>query len=276
MTYNPSAIAKTLLRALVLALYALVALSLFYKGLMNPDTRDPALVGFAAALCLPLGYELARRGADPDQLIQWVGGPFLGFCLLILGWHVLLPPPPPPSGALLPAGEPSPATTCGARPGELVMAFGTDRVIGSGNGPFTPFASASCTGPRLTRTARGLMVDAFGYDWYNDISYGVRDNAVTDLWAPGLHARRPDPHTFVVLDRFEHEVLYVHYLNRDAVRIRGRFLCGEEPQSVITDDHILVGGVRISGVIFGQHATAGHVCARLTPAMPYGVQILAR
>jgi hypothetical protein len=276
MTYDIPKTARAVLRAIGIALYVLVALSVFYKGLTNPDTSDPALVGFVAALCLPLGLELSRRGADPDQLIQWVGGPFLGFCLLMLGWHFLVPPPPPPTGALRPAGEPSPATTCAARPGELVMAFGSDRVIGRGNGPFAPFASATCTGPLVTRTQQGLMVSAFGYDWYNDIAYGIRDNRIADLWAPGMHARRPDPHTIVVLDRFEHEVLYIRYLNRDAVRIRGRFLCGEEPQSVITDERILVGGVRISGVMFGQHVTAGHVCARLTPDMPYGVQILGR
>ncbi|MDB5740163.1 MAG: hypothetical protein JWP16_1203 [Alphaproteobacteria bacterium] len=276
MIYHVPKTAKTVLRMIGIALYALVALSIFYKGVVNPDTRDPALVGIVAALCLPFGLELSRRGADPDQLIQRVGGPFLGFCLVMLGWHVLVPPPLPPTGALLPAGEPMPAMTCAARPGDLVMAFGSDRVIGSGDGPFTPFASASCPGPRMARTRQGLVVSAFGYDWYNDIAYGIRDNAVTDLWAPGLHARRPDPHTILVLDRFEHEVLYIRYLNRDAVRIRGRFLCGEEAQSVITDDRILVGGVRISGVMFGQHATAGHVCARLTPGMPYGVQILSR
>jgi hypothetical protein len=276
MTYDVPKTARAVLRAIGIALYVLVALSIFTKGLANPDTRDPALAGLVAALCLPLGLELSRRGADPDQLIQRVGGPFLGFCLLMLGWHFLVPPPPPPSGALVPAGEPSPATTCAARPGELVMAFGSDRVIGTGNGPFAPFASATCTGPLLTRTRQGLMISAFGYDWYNDIAYGIRDNAVADLWAPGMHARRPDSHTILVLDRFEHEVLYIRYLNRGAVRIRGRFLCGEAPQSVITDDRILVGGVRISGVMFGQHATAGHVCARLAPGMPYGVQILGR
>jgi hypothetical protein len=276
MTYNVPKTANAVLRAIGIALYVLVALSMFYKGVMNPDTSDPGLVGLVAALCLPLGLELSRRGADPDQLIQRVGGPFLGFCLVMLGWHFLVPPPPTPSGALRPADEPSPSTTCAAQPGDLVMAFGSDRVIGRGNGPFTPFASASCSGPRITRTARGLMVNAFGYDWYNDIAYGIRDNAITDLWAPGLHARRPDPHTILVLDRFEHEVLYIRYLNRDAVRIRGRFLCGEEAQSVIADNRILVGGVRISGVMFGQHVTAGHVCTRLTPDMPYGIQISGR
>jgi hypothetical protein len=276
MTYDIPKAAKALLRLAGLVLYVLVAFSVFAKGLANPDTSDPALVGFVAALCLPLGLELSRRGADPDQLIQRVGGPFLGFCLLMLGWHFLVPRAPAPTGALLPAGEPSPATTCAARPGDLVMAFGSDRVIAAGNGPFTPFVSATCNGPQLTRTPRGLMVSAFGYDWYNDIAYGIRDNRIGDLWAPGMHARRPDPHTIVLLDRFEHEILYVRYLNRDAVRIRGRFLCGEEPQSVISDDRILVGGVRISGVMFGQHATVGHVCARLTPGMPYGVQISGR
>jgi hypothetical protein len=42
---------------------------------------------------------------------------------------------------------------------------------------------------------------------------------------------------------------------------------------VIHDRVILVGGVRISGVMFGQHPTAGRKCARLTPGQDRGIRI---
>ena len=79
---------------------------------------------------------------------------------------------------------------------------------------------------------------------------------------------RPDAHTLVILDRFDKEVLYIRYLNPNAVRIRGRFLCGESPQAVIRDDTILVGGFRIGGVFFRQRQTKGHVCAAIKAGTP--------
>ncbi|HKY19150.1 MAG TPA: hypothetical protein VJL82_09470 [Rhizomicrobium sp.] len=90
-----------------------------------------------------------------------------------------------------------------------------------------------------------------------------------------LRPFRPDPHSIVVLDRFDKEVLYVRYLNPNAVRIRGRFLCGTAPQAVIRDDVIWVGGVRIGGVFLGQRPAAGHVCATVEAGVP-GIAITAR
>ena len=81
--------------------------------------------------------------------------------------------------------------------------------------------------------------------------------------------------TFVLLDRFDKEVLYVRYLNSHAVRIRGRFLCGSAPQAVIRDDAVLVGGVRIGGVFVGQHVGKGHVCATIKAGAP-GIAVIAR
>ena len=88
----------------------------------------------------------------------------------------------------------------------------------------------------------------------------------------GLRALRPDRSTFLLLDRFDKEVLYVRYLNRNAVRIRGRFICGQAPQAIIRDDTILTGGVRIRGVFVGQRLAKGNRCATIKGG-EYGIAI---
>lgn len=263
-------------RLLKLALFLAFVVALFARGVSIPTTRDASLLAIGYALVLAVGYELSARGLEFDRVVRIVGGLAVALGLAWSVWHFLVPSPREPDGALLPANEPTPASLCRAVPGEMVVAFGTNRVMVQGSGSFTPFYAGSCPGPMLTRTTRGLMVTAFGYTWTEDIAYGIRDNRLQTEPLPGLHFRRPDPHTLVLVDRFEQEIVYVRYLNRNAVRLRGRFLCGEEPQTVIAQDQVLVDGFRIGGVMFGQHRTAGHVCARLKPGMTYGMQILWR
>jgi hypothetical protein len=115
----------------------------------------------------------------------------------------------------------------------------------------------------LRRVGQGLMVKAFFYDFNGDVAFSVNDNVYEPTMPLALRPFRPDPHTIVVLDRFDQEVLFVRYLNPHAVRIRGRFLCGEAPQAIIHDDAIMVGGVRIGGVFLRYHFAKDHVCARI-------------
>jgi hypothetical protein len=176
---------------------------------------------------------------------------------------------------MIPAGEPSPSLSCREKPGpdDLVMAFGTNRIIGRGRGPFSPIQATDCPTVKLIMRDGGLIVEAFGTDSNNDIAYGVRDNRLVKSYVPALHARRPDRSSFVLLDRFDQEVIYVRYLNRNAVRIRGRFLCGANPQVVIHDAYTLVGGFRMAGGMIGQRKTRGHVCASMKSGDPYGIHI---
>ena len=107
------------------------------------------------------------------------------------------------------------------------------------------------------------MVRAFFYDWTDDIAMNVMDNMFEANMPVSARFFRPDPHTLVVLDRYDAEILYVRYLNPGAVRIRGRFLCAEQPQAVIGDAGILTGGVRIQGAYLHTHVAPGHACARI-------------
>jgi hypothetical protein len=244
----------------------------FFSGGYLIAMRGSAVVALATVFSILAAYELTIREVPQG----WV----LAAVLLILGsigggYLVWLHfQPPEPTGPLIAANDPTPPLGCSQAPGphDLLMVFGTDRVIGKGAGPFVPLVVDDCVVMSLARKKEGLMVRAFGYDFNNDIAFRVMDNIYEPSMPLQLQAFRPDPATFLLLDRFDTEVLYVRYLNRNAVRIRGRFLCGAKPQAIVADKVILVGGVRINGVFLGQRPTRGHVCARIQ-AGSYGIAI---
>lgn len=259
---------QTLLR---IGFTALLVLG-FFSGSSFLSFGLAAVLGTSCALALLLGYELAIRDVSAARI---AGGTFglIGTALVAYGSY-LATRPPVPSGPLLPASEPTPGASCVERlgPQGLVMAFGTDRAVGTGSGPFQPITVGDCTVMALRRVGQGLMIKAFFYDFNGDVAFSVNDNVYEPTLPLQLRQFRPDPHTYVILDRFDKEVLYVRFLNPNAVRIRGRFLCGEAPQAVIRDDVILVGGFRIGGVFFRQHTAKGHVCAAIRRGDP-GVAI---
>jgi hypothetical protein len=237
---------------------------------------QPAVVlAFATMLGMLVAFELLLRNAPQG----WVLGSMLLIDLLVGGsyllWRALQPPAP--TGPLIAANDPSPPRICEEKPGpdDLLMAFGTNRVLGKGPGPFTPLLVDECAVLKLLRRDGGLIVQSFGYAWTGDIAFHVMNNVYEPDSALKLRALRPDRSTFLLLDRFDKEVLYVRYLNRNAVRIRGRFLCGEAPQAVIGDDTILVGGIRLNGVFIGQRRAKGHRCATIK-AGGYGIAIKGR
>lgn len=249
----------------------------FTAGGFSPAVRMPVVLAVATVFGMLVTYELYIR--DVPQ--GWVLAVLLTIQGTALGGYAvwLHLQPPPPTGALLPAGDPSPESRCPEKPGprDLLVAFGTDRVVARGDGPVTPIHVADCPALSLKRgKVGGLMVNASFYDWNNDIAFRIADNVYEPFAPLQLYAWRPDRSTLIVLDRFEKEVLYVRYLNPHAVRIRGRFLCGEAPQAVIHDNQILVGGVRMGGVFIGQRRTMGHVCATVSARNPDGITILGQ
>ena len=247
----------------------------FLSGGPLLSLRWPVVLGVATALSLLTAHELILRDVGPG----WVLASVLAIQASLGGGYLiwLYLQPPEPTGPLIAADEPSPPWRCKEEPDphDLQILFGTDRVLGKGAGPFMPLLVDDCVVLTLYRRDNGLMVRAFGYDWSNSIAFRVMDNVYEPALPLQVRAFRPDRSTFVLLDRFDKEVLYVRYLNPAAVRIRGRFLCGEAPQAVIHDDVIQVGGLRIGVAFFGQRPTKGHVCASIK-AGGYGIAIKGR
>jgi len=257
----------TALRAIV----CVFVLWAFLSGGVLFPLKPVVVVAAATGLGMLVAFELLIR--DVSQ--GWVLGSMLLVDLTVGGSYLLWRQvaPPVPTGPLIAAGDPTPVG-CGDKPkaDELLMAFGTDRVLGKGPGPFAPLLVDDCVVLKLFRRDGGLMIQAFGYTYTDDIAFHVIDNVYEPDSALKLRALRPDRSTFMVLDRFDKEVLYVRYLNPHAVRIRGRFLCGPAPQAVVRDDAIWVGGVRINGVFVGQQAAKGHLCAAIK-AGTYGIAV---
>lgn len=245
------------------ALGCVVLAWLFAAGSSILSFNGVTILGITTLLSLLAVYELNIRDRSETWVlctvtaIMLVGGASYGL------WKITRPPLY--TGPLTPADDPSPPMTCKDKAGEgdLVMAFGTDRVIGHGDGPFMPVTVGDCQTVSLRKVKGGLMVRAFFYAWTNDIAMNVMDNRFEANAPVSARFFRPDPHTLVVLDRFDTEILYVRYLNPGAVRIRGRFLCAEQPQAIISDAGILTGGVRLQGTYIGAHVAPGHACARI-------------
>ena len=249
-------------------LFTFLLIWAFFSGSSALSFGFVAVLALVNAFVLLLAYELAIR----DVRSGWIaGGVFALTATSLMGYGVWLATrPPPPTGPLLPASEPTPDARCVEKigPKDLVMAFGTDRAVGMGLGPYAPFKVADCTVMTLHRVGRGLMVRAFFYDFNGDVAFSVMDNVYEPTLPLQLRPFRPDPHTIVILDRFDKEVLYLRYLNPNAVRIRGRFLCGTAPQAIVQDNVTLMGGFRISGAYFGQHIAKGHACAAVKSGAP--------
>jgi hypothetical protein len=247
-----------------LRVVAVVILAWLFAGGTSPLSINPIhFLAVAAGLSLLAVYELNIR----DIGDEWVLATVLGI-LAVAGaafgvWHFTRPLPT--TGALTPANDPTPATTCKqtAGKGDLVMAFGTDRVVGQGDGPFVPVVVDDCQSLSLRRAKGGLMVRAFFYDWTNDIAMNVMDNQFEANMSISARFFRPDAHSLVILDRFDTEILYVRYLNPGAVRILGRFLCADRPQAIISDAGIRTGGMRVQGAYMGTRPEPGHKCARI-------------
>jgi len=256
------------------ALRAIVCVFVFWAflsgGVLFP-LKPVVAAAAATGLGMLVAFELSIRDVSQGRVL----GSMLLVDLAVGGSYLLWRQmaPPVPVGPLVAADDPTPAG-CGDKPkaDQLLMAFGTDRVLGKGPGPFTPLLVDDCVALKLFRRDGGLAIQAFGYTYTDDIAFHVIDNVYEPDSALKLRALRPDRSTFMVLDRFDKEVLYVRYLNPHAVRIRGRFLCGPAPQAVVRDDAIWVGGVRINGVFVGQHMAKGHLCAAIRKGS-YGVTI---
>jgi len=258
-------------RAFFTALRAAACLLLVWAFLSGGSPLSiglPAILAVAMVAALLAVYELSIRGAA----MEWVAGTvFFILCLSGLGYGVWYwTRPPEPTGPLLPANDATPPTTCRdavASRGVVIVAA-ENRLVADGSGPFKALTVDDCPVLQLRRAGRGLMVDATFYDWTDDIAFRVADDIYTPFMPLRLRSFRPDPHTLVILDRFDQEVLYIRFLNPHALRLRGRFLCGEQSQVVIGDRAVLVGGTRIGGVYFGQRRDRRRVCATARTEQP--------
>jgi len=89
-------------------------------------------------------------------------------------------------------------------------------------------------------------VDDFGYDGDGSVIFKISHNRFDLMLGDYLHAHRPDRSTLGIYDQWEKEILYVRFLNPGAIRLRGRFLCGDYPPVTVKSESVTVGHSRFS------------------------------
>jgi hypothetical protein len=235
---------KDMGRRLVLAAICLGVLVYNWNFLAWPMHRVMALLVMSAVFSLAWFYELTMRDAPLGRVLAGVLAIIAGAVILWLGLTLFVHPLPNDSNPLLAAGEALEAQSCAALPRRPMAAVGLDRIASGGRGLFTPFKIAGCAGPSFTFTPKGLVVDEFGYDGDGSVAFKVRHNVFERIQGDYLHMHRPDRSTLGIYDEWENEILYVRYLNSNAIRVRGRFLCGDYPPVTIKDSSVAVGDMR--------------------------------
>ncbi len=89
-------------------------------------------------------------------------------------------------------------------------------------------------------------MDDFGYDGDGSVIFKIRHNLFDLMLGDYLHVHRPDRSTLGIYDQWENEIFYVRYLGPGAVRLRGRFLCGDYPPVTVKNASVTVGYARFS------------------------------
>lgn len=237
---------KDLVRGSVLAAVCLAVLIYDWGFLAWPMHRTMALLVMAAVFSFAWFYERTMRDAPMGQVLAGVLAIMGGMAAVWLGLTLFVLPLPNDSAPLVPAGETLDAQGCASPPGALSVAVGADRIISRSKAAFTPFKVSGCSGPAFTVTPQGLVLDDFGYDGDGSVIFKIRHNVFELMLGDYLHVHRPDPSTLGIYDEWENEILYVRYLNPDAVRLRGRFLCGDTPRVTVKNDSVTVGYTRFS------------------------------
>jgi hypothetical protein len=232
---------KETVRTLVLTGFCLILVAWNWPYVMAASHRTMTLLVLCAVLSGSVFYELTMRNAP----MEWVLAGVLGvIALAASSWialYLFVTSLPNSHTPLVAARQSHTAGGCGASAQTLQIIMGGTNVTGPGNGPFTPFRVGVCSGPFITRTPHGLMVNAFGYDDDGTMIYRIRNNQFERMMGDYLHIHRTDRSTLAIYDKSENEVLYLRYVDPGTVRVRGRFLCNETSPVTVSDDAITIG-----------------------------------
>jgi hypothetical protein len=242
----------------------LVFLALVHKG-FAPPTRLITFMALGAALGLGVLYQFS--GTSVSEV--WTGTTLLAVWLLFtLVYFVARHVDPPMAqiqGPLIAAAAKTPANGCDGTKIDgphLLMLFGSDGVIGRGDGPFTPLHIGTCPVLSFTRRDGGLVVDSFGYDSDGNVIYRIRKNDFGMILRGFLRADRADSGTLRIVDEQGREQLAIRYLNRDTVKVTGTLQCGDTRPVVISDTGVTVGKTRMTG----------HSCHAIETGTAYGIR----
>ncbi len=203
-----------------------------------------------------------------SQSVFWIPG------IMMLGLiaSIIVPPMLPVEtethGWLIPASDSTPPNPCGTetpKSGGVVVILGR-QAAATVNAPLPIDQSVgvlklgNCQLLSMTRRAEGLTISASVFDPENGKLIARIINGEFHLVSNEIsYPSRPDPSTLSVNDQYGKEVLYVRYVNANAVLVRGCFFCEGHSPLVVTDDPVEVDGWTIKntcGIVspFGETA----------------------
>src|SRR6185437_3537324 len=236
---------RTLVRTAAIAIFCIGLLVYNWSLILEPLHRAMALPLLATIISFAVFYELTMRDVPSGAVLAAIltlGGVAGALWLGLILFYKALPNDHAP---LPPAGD-HVADVCAAPEGGMRVLLGRDELLTRGKGAVTPFRIAGCPAPSLRRTAQGLMVSGFFYDDDGNALWRLRDNQFARLDGDYLHVHRPDRSSLGIYDKGEREIFFLRYLAPDAVRIRGRLLCGAAPRVSVSNRAIEIGGQRLS------------------------------
>lgn len=152
-------------------------------------------------------------------------------------------------GLMLPGNEPDPPGPCSpVAPPNAIKAFLGDSLAYKSADQMTVLTIKGIDVLELRRTSNGVAILAKVFSEDGRVVAQVVDNRL--YVNPGNFFRiiHPDSHSLTVYDLHERKVLAIRYINPQSVRVTGIFQLPERPPVVITDNEILLGTIRLSGV----------------------------
>jgi hypothetical protein len=195
-------------------------------------------------------------GASAVLFAEWSFKPWLiSTCILFMAAITTylisgpIPPPEPWQGWLQAANEPTPPNGCTQTPPApditpdslILVAGGNGITYGAANGKYNAVLIGNCPSLILDKAPEGLRVSAPIYDNQNNLLGTIIDNGYKFTKERSLIVEHTgDLSTLVVHNQNGEEILYVHYANSHAIKIRGTFYCPSVPGRglVITEDRL--------------------------------------
>jgi hypothetical protein len=166
------------------------------------------------------------------------------------------------TGTILPADDPNLPNACDRQgvstAGKITIFLGSNVATRPNAGKSAILVRQGTPLVTVEKTADGLYIDAMIFDATGKLVGTVTKNRFTVLTGDNSYIeRRGDLSTLGIFDKSGTELLYVRFLNTNAMRIRGVFYSAGMPIARITDSDIQLGVIRGTNTCFGSGKVLG-------------------
>ncbi len=162
---------------------------------------------------------------------------------------------PPIRGLLIPANDPSPPHNCRQPPNaHKTIYFGTG--VATMSDEMNAFGLITMAGEEvfsLENTPTGILINATLRNKSGNVVATIEKNVFNSKSTFEYEATNPDQHSLLVLDSNNQIVLYVRYLNPQAIKILGTFYHPKRPLPVVMEENSLsIGSMSMKTFCIGE------------------------